>query len=223
MRHGMTDSSDWAWVQYPRLLSSFMFLWSHHRTLIRSCHEKCTAASVVDGHQKCRRRVCMVKSCSITTEEFSEPFMVGCGRTPARNSLYCDAHKGSPAAAESLAAVNRRNNEKRKRKRKGTSSWKKSSNQGFGATGCRTSKEKSSSYINKCARSFGVIAIVTNFGIVTGFSELLRSETLREIIHLFATSIRGTRSTLALDSNHLSLVSGTILPAGCYDDGCKLV
>jgi hypothetical protein len=191
VRNGLTAFSDWAWVQYPRLLSSFMFLWSHHRTLIRSCHEKCSAAIVVDGHQKCRRRVCLVKSCSVATEEFSEPFMVGCCRTPARNSLYCDVHKGSTAAAESLAIVNRQNKQKRRRKSNGTPSWRKSTNQGFGATGCRTSKERSTSYVNKCARSFGVIAIVTNCGIVTGFSELLRSETLREIIHLFATSIRG--------------------------------
>ena len=167
MPNGLTDFSDWAWIQYPHLLSSFMFLWSHHRSLISSCHEKCSAAIVVDGHQKCRRRVCLVKSCFIATEEFFEPFMVGCCRASALNSLYCHAHKGTP-------------------------SRRKSANQGFGATGCRTSEERSSSsYVNKCARSFGVIAIVINCGIVTGFSGLRRSETLREIIHLFATSIHG--------------------------------
>ena len=168
-----------------------MFLWSRHRTLIRPCQEKCSAAIVVDGHQKCRRRVCLVKSSSIATEEFSEPFMIGCCRTPARNSFYCEVHKDSKAAVESLATVTKRNNQKRRRGVNGTSSWRKSANRGFGATGCRTSKERSSSYINKCARSFGVIATVTNCGIVTGFSELLRSETIREIIHLFVSTIRG--------------------------------
>jgi hypothetical protein len=118
-------------------------------------------------------------------------FFTVCCRTPARNSFYCEVHKDSIEAVEPLVAVTNRNRKKRGRRVNGTSSWRKSTNQGFAATGCRTSKERSSSYINKCARSFGIIATVTNCGIVTGFSEILRSETVREIIHLFVSTIRG--------------------------------
>lgn len=61
----------------------------------------------------------------------------------------------------------------------------------FNATGCRTSKARADSYIRKCARSFGVIAAVTNCGIVTTFGEIFRTETLKEILQLLTNSIKG--------------------------------
>lgn len=33
----LIDFNQWAWEQFPRLLSCFIFLWTNHRTLIRSC------------------------------------------------------------------------------------------------------------------------------------------------------------------------------------------
>ncbi|CAF4718727.1 unnamed protein product, partial [Rotaria magnacalcarata] len=61
---------------------------------------------------------------------------------------------------------------------------------GFGATNCRTIKQRSESYIKRCSRSFGVLAGVTNCKIVITFSEIFRSETLREIISLLCSTIR---------------------------------
>ena len=45
------DFDKWAWDQYPRFLSSFIYLWSNH----------CSQTIIIDGHQKCRRRVCGAK------------------------------------------------------------------------------------------------------------------------------------------------------------------
>ncbi|CAM4769467.1 unnamed protein product [Rotaria magnacalcarata] len=76
------------------------------------------------------------------------------------------------------------------------------------ATSCRTLKARSDEYTKACTRSFGLIAIVTNCRIITSFSELYRLETLKEIINLFAVTIR---------------VAGKLAPTVVYDDGCHLV
>jgi hypothetical protein len=106
---GMFNFTDWAWSQYPRLLSAFIYLWPNHQTLIRPCHAKCSAAIVVDEHQKSRRRVCREKSCSITTEEFSIPVMVGCCGTPAYNSHYCTIREQRTRSNPALVSVKKSN------------------------------------------------------------------------------------------------------------------
>ncbi|CAF3306031.1 unnamed protein product [Rotaria socialis] len=81
--------------------------------------------------------------------------------------------------------------------------------QGFGATNCRTIKQCSESYIKRCNRSFGILAGVTNCKIVITFSEIFRSETLREIISLLCSTIRASNYNFP--------------KCGVYDDGCHLV
>jgi hypothetical protein len=93
------------------------------------------------------------------------------------------------------------------------------------ATSCTTSKERSDHYIRKCIRSFGLIAIIYNCKIITGFSELFRSETLKEIINLFCACIRGVCDDLIKQFLNVSLfilVSGRLAPTLVYDDGCHL-
>ena len=97
------------------------------------------------------------------------------------------------------------------------------------ATSCRIVKSKSDSYVNKCTRSFGIIARVTNCRIITSFSALYRLETLREIINLFATSKRGKALYVEWDcsQSYISLlcflVAGQLAPNCIYDDRCHLV
>lgn len=78
--------------EYPRLLSSFVFLWSNHKTIIGACSSRCSQCIVVGGHKKCRRRVCRAKNVKISTEEFSS-ITVGCCRSPVFGSHFCDLHQ----------------------------------------------------------------------------------------------------------------------------------
>ncbi|CAF3746130.1 unnamed protein product [Rotaria socialis] len=52
----------WIWNQYERLLSSFVCLWSNHKTIIKPCESNCSQCIIIDGHQKCRRRFCRAKN-----------------------------------------------------------------------------------------------------------------------------------------------------------------
>ncbi|CAF4567428.1 unnamed protein product [Rotaria socialis] len=134
--------------------------------------------------------------------------LVGCCRTPVRYSQYCELHLNeNKEAADCIKKVPGR----KVFNHSGFSLFKTRSRKkqrGFGATSCRTVKARSDAYIRKCARSFGVIAAVTNCGVVTTFGEIFRTETLKEILQLLTNSIK---------------VSGVIPKTAAYDDGCHLV
>jgi hypothetical protein len=68
--NSLCQFDDWAWKEFPRLMSSFVYLWSNHKRLIGSCGSNCSQCIVIDGHQKCRRRVCRAKQVEVSTEEF---------------------------------------------------------------------------------------------------------------------------------------------------------
>ncbi|CAF4408247.1 unnamed protein product, partial [Rotaria magnacalcarata] len=85
------DFNEWAWHQFPRLLSCFIYLWTNHRTIIVPCDEHCSQCLIVDGHQKCRRRICAFKDVRVNTKEMTN-LVIGCGRTPAASSRSCTLH-----------------------------------------------------------------------------------------------------------------------------------
>ncbi len=183
------EFDEWIWNQFPRLLSSFVYLWSNHKTLIGPCASNCSQCIVIDGHQKCRRRICRAKHVQVSTEEFTS-LTVGCCRTPRLGSHFCDLHQNLHDENETTTSMTKqKRNSKRKMMQKIT--WRKYRQRGFGATNCRTIKERSEAYIHRCSRSFGILAAVTNCKIVVTFSEIFRSETLREIISLLCSTIRG--------------------------------
>ena len=184
------DFDQWTWEQYPRLLSSFIYLWSNHRSLIGPCDKNCSQAIIVDGHQKYRRRVCAAKRVHISTEEFGS-LTVGCCRTPNFRSKFCNLHQKleEQTTSTQLSTKDARKNRSKPRKLP----FKRYRQKGFGATNCRTMKQRPDSYIQRCSRSFGVLAAVTNCKIVLTFAEIFRSETIREIISLLCSTIRGRR------------------------------
>jgi hypothetical protein len=188
------EFNSWAWSEYPRLLSRFIYLWSNHKTLIGPCkmaNNNCSSCFTVDGHQKARRRICRTKQVDYMSADFTEPLVIGCWRTPIRHSLYCEIHKNSQSAATTSKATStakRHNLRPRNVKQKGN--WQPKKNIFFGATNCNTNKARSESYVNKCSRSFGLLAMVTNCKIIISYAEIFRSETLREIIQLILNTIR---------------------------------
>ncbi|CAF2209413.1 unnamed protein product [Rotaria magnacalcarata] len=87
----MGDYDLWAWREFPRLLSCFKYLWMNHDQIVGPCNDQCSKCIVVDGHQKCRRRIFSFKDVRIDTDEVKQ-IVIGCCRTPGSNSRYCDAH-----------------------------------------------------------------------------------------------------------------------------------
>ena len=192
---------EWSWETLPSRLSSFFYLWSNHRSLIGACGPDCSRCIVMDGHQKCRRRVCRAKQVTVTTEEF-ESLKIGCCRTPLRGSQYCSLHVNQDSANDISSSLIDRSNHISS-SRLNYAEWRRRTRTGLDATNCRTRKSKSDSYVNRCSRSFGVIAGVTNCKIVITFSELFRSETLREILSLLFSTVRGIVSALFPLSTHV--------------------
>ena len=138
----LRDFDDWAWKSYPKMLSWFIYLWSSHKEIIGPCGNKCSAAVIIDGHQKCRRRVCRYKDVEVKTDEF-EKLVIGCCRSPLFRSRYCSLHQDYQLRAETTSSVSK----KCKLQFKGRRLWDKGSRtrkekEGFGATGCRTSKTR---------------------------------------------------------------------------------
>ncbi|CAF4025283.1 unnamed protein product [Adineta steineri] len=179
---------EWIWNEFPRLLTSFVYLWSNHKNLIGPCASNCSQCIVIDGHQKCRRRICRAKNVQVSTEEFNS-LTVGCCRTPRIGSLFCDLHQHLQDTSDTSLTLSKK---KKNKMRKSIPKLmrKKYQQHGFGATNCRTLKQKSQSYVERCNRSFGILAAVTNCKIVITYSEIFRSETLREIISLLCSTIR---------------------------------
>ncbi len=223
-----TEYDLWAWKEFPRVLSCFTYLWMNHEQIIGRCSNQCSKCLVVDGHQKCRRRICGFKDVTINTEEINQ-IVIGCCRTPISNSKYCDIHNGF--VSDSIIVPEPTNNTRKKslkRLKLSEKGRKLNKIDKLNATSCRTGKERSDTYIKKCSRSFGLIALIYNCKIITGFSELFRSETLKEIINLFCSCIRGELNyideyTVKFMYDCMLLVSGRLAPTLVYDDGCHLV
>lgn len=184
----------WAWSEYPHLLSRFIYLWSNHKTLIGPCktlNNNCSSCFTIDGHQKARRRVCRTKQVDYMSGDFTEPLVIGCWRTPIRHSLYCEIHQNSQALNKTPTITSKiKKHSARHRKLKGQRNWHPRKDIFFGATNCNTNKSRSDSYINKCSRSFGLLAMVSNCKVILSYAEIFRSETLREIIQLLLNTIR---------------------------------
>src|SRR5262249_25569807 len=150
MPNAACEFDEWMWNQFSRLLSSFVYLWSNHKTLIGACAANCSQCVVVDGHQKCRRRICRAKHVQISTEEFTS-LTVGCCRTPLLGSHFCDLHQNLHDKNDNTSAsTTHKANKNRKLIKKIIG--RKHRQSGFGATNCRTIKERSGKYIEKCSR-----------------------------------------------------------------------
>ncbi|CAF1522398.1 unnamed protein product, partial [Rotaria magnacalcarata] len=207
---------------------------SSYKDIIGPCDDKCSTAIIIDGHQKCRRRVCKYKDVVAQTDE-SEKLVIGCCRSSMPQSHYCVLHYDQRQPTEKLSSIAKSYKMHSKRHQLNKRNKKKGFKEGFRATGCQTNKAKSDEYVRRCSHSFGLIACVTNCRVFTSFGEIFRSETLREILHLlFFNDPRHsnhnllTTAALKLNRNKIVekifiLVAGTLPPAGCYDDGCHLV
>lgn len=216
----LDEYDNWAWEQFPRLLSSFSHLWMNHETIIGRCNDQCSKCLVVDGNQKIRRRLCGYKDVRVHTNEM-EGIVIGCCRTPVSGSRFCVCHQESANVNSDgvLAKKSPCEDRSRRPRTRGQLLARKDANK-LSATSCRTTKEKSNEYVKKCTRSFGFIALVFNCRIITSFSELFRSETLREIINLLVATIDGRNSSGLLVVKLIQSVCHNSVGQTCTD--CRL-
>ncbi|CAF1536357.1 unnamed protein product [Rotaria sordida] len=142
------------------------------------------------------------------------PFIkVGCDRTPLYGSLYCSAHL--PQQPASVNTKNDDNNHPVRASEVNTNSIINEKNLRtkkiliqHEAISCSTLKKMPNEYVDKCMRSFGIVVYVTNCNVVVAFTEIFRSETIKEILNGLISIVN---------------ISPSLPPCIVYDDACHLV
>lgn len=53
------DFDQWIWSLFPNWLSAFVCLWTNHKSITGECDADCSRCVIINGHKKCRHRVCI--------------------------------------------------------------------------------------------------------------------------------------------------------------------
>lgn len=185
--HYFVDLNTHIFDQFPRRYTVFVYFWSNHKSFVGPCPNQCSEAAVMDGHVKSRRRICSYKDLTVSTSEYDK-IVKGCHMTPEYGRKHCADHAFAEIDETKVPDTSTRStvNEKevftRKHLRQ-TSEYEQ-------RTSCKTLKRKATAYVRKCTRSFGLIAQVFNCRVITAFSEIYRSETIKQILDVIFTAIR---------------------------------
>lgn len=189
----------------------FIKFWLNHSEY-KPCVLNCTRALIVDGNQKLRRRICLDKTKTITTAEMSS-ITIGCDQTPLFGSLYCEFHL--PKEQQILLDENdldNNNDYNLQSQTKSTSNTRNLRSKTIliehESVTCCTLKQRSNTYIDKCLRSFGFIVYATNCSVIVAFTEIFRSETIKEILNGLISIVN---------------ISPSLPPCIVYDDACHLI
>ena len=201
--HYFVDLSNDIFCQFPRRYIAFVYFWSNHKSFVGPCSSQCSEAAVMDGHVKSRRRICNYKDAAVSTSEY-EKIVKGCHATPVRDSKYCPDHAfaNNDESKTPETSIQPPANGERFPKRTQVR-WSTDCEQ---QTSCKTLKRKVNAYVRKCTRSFGLIAQVFNCWVITAFSEIYRSETIKQILDMIFTAIRSKLSLLL----HVPLTNTTL-------------
>lgn len=185
-------------VHFDRWYTEFVKFWANHSSL-KPCKTKCTNAIIIDGHMKLKRRLCYNQNLPLVPprpfELVFDTITVGCPESPAYKSKFC--HKCTSSNSDLIT-----------RNKKATQPTKLQFNS-LSEVGshrvvysyqnniylvfilfvlqlsCNVDKEDvpfSDSYLRSC----GVLLVATNCQIVTGFAEILRSESKKEVVQALA-------------------------------------
>lgn len=104
------------------MLSWFIYLWSLHKEIINPCNDTCSSAVIIDGHQKCRRRVCKNKDVEFETDEFDK-LVISCCRSPLHKSYYCLLHCNENEPIETLTSTHKSYKTFLQRKKNNKQDW----------------------------------------------------------------------------------------------------
>lgn len=140
--------------------------------------------------------------------------MTGCRNSPQYCDVYCDEHKNVKETEESFVTVdsNERFYERPTQLRNGKTIY-------YDALSCKTIKSKPDAYVSKTFRTLGIVTWTLNCNIIVSSTELLRSESIKEIINGLCQIIRF--SQIGIDENNIAICH---VPKNLiYDDGCHLL
>ena len=204
------DLNNYIFCQFPRRYIAYVYFWSNHKTFVGPCSNQCSEVAVMDGHVKSRRRICNYKDVSVSTSEYDK-IVKGCRATPVRGSKYCPDHafaNNDESKTPETSIQSTANGERFSRR-----TQVKRSTDFEQQTSYKTLKRKVHAYVRKCTRSFGLIAQVFNCRVITAFSEIYRSETIKQILDVIFTANRRRRFEVSfppfacpLDKNYLVCV-----------------
>ncbi|CAF1385603.1 unnamed protein product [Didymodactylos carnosus] len=190
----------------------FVSLWSNHKTLStnKHCKDNCSSVFICDGHQKPCRLVCKQ---DMTDKDCIElgGVMVGCPETPQQKSQkkrqkedgrYCYLHqptKSQQPATDNGTMVDLRDTTIRKEICELLNLRTDNEYNGL----CNVYRD---CYIEHKQSSFGFIATFLNCGIIVGFTESVRAESVRRLL----------RHLLEI------LKYGSLPPNMMYDNACAV-
>ncbi|CAF1017589.1 unnamed protein product [Rotaria sordida] len=188
--------------------------WLQHKS-VKPCGIHCSRALIVDGNYKIRRPICVYNLNVIQTPEF-ESISVGCRNSPQYQDVYCEEHKGMTDDTEINLAEPLTPNE----------SWYEKPTQlrngkmvFYDALSCKTLKSKPGNYTSNTFRTLGIVLWILNCNIIVSSIELLRSESIKEIISGLCQLIRFSQTGVDQDDAAICHVPRNIV----YDDGCHLI
>ncbi len=140
--------------------------------------------------------------------------MIGCDRSPLNSHAYCADHVHTYHSQQIDLAQEAdddytlfRNGKRRMPSHK---------------LSCNTKKSKPEAYISNCHRTFGIIIYVFNCNVFLAVHEIMRSETVKEILAGLCDIVRiSSKNTNIVQPDEManSWLPGTIV----YDDCCHFV
>ena len=141
---------------------------------------------------------------------------VGCRNSPKYRDVYCEQHKGVKDDVNIDSSVTSPSDqslhEKPTQLRNGKTLF-------YDALSCKTLKSKPGNYISNTFRTLGIVLWTLNCNVIISSIELLRAESIKEIISGLCQIIRFSQIGVDKDNAAICHVPQNII----YDDGCHLV
>ncbi|CAF3873870.1 unnamed protein product [Rotaria sp. Silwood1] len=141
---------------------------------------------------------------------------VGCRNSPRYQDVYCEEHKDRRDNAETDVGEPLTSNESWYERPTQLRNGKKVF---YDALSCKTLKSKPGHYISNTFRTLGIVLWILNCNIIVSSVELLRSESIKEIIGGLCQLIRFSQTGVSEDNTAICHVPQNII----YDDGCHLI
>ncbi|CAF4478289.1 unnamed protein product [Rotaria socialis] len=151
---------------------------------------------------------------TMETPEY-EHFMIGCDRSPLNGHEYCADHVHKYHSEQTHVVPEDDDDDY-------TSLRNGKRRMSYHQLSCNTKKLKPESYISNCHRTFGIIIYVFNCNVLLAVHEIMRSETIKEVLAGLCDIIRvssDNTNTLQPGEMASSWLPKTIV----YDDCCHVV
>ncbi|CAF1119636.1 unnamed protein product [Adineta steineri] len=151
----------------------------------------------------------------VQTPEFNS-MNVGCRNSPQYRDIYCEEHQDMEEEVESNSCTTFYSSESFHEQYNQLRNGKKMY---YDSLSCKTRKSKPGAYISKTFRTLGVVTWTLNCNIIVSSTELVRSESIKEIINGLCQLVRFSQTGVDENNAAICFVPRNIV----YDDGCHLL